>query len=229
MAAAPGTKGPVDNAMNKPHKKKAPPSDPVIPRGEGISSLPPTAQKFLRAARRLLRQGGFDALRLEAIANEAGENRALIRYYFGGKDGLVAALVDTLTHDATLELVRRCEVLPQGDERVRVYLDQARHLVEDADSFLTFYDVLPHGIRDPELRPRIADLYSWYREINERCLGLQRSSRDEQRLSALAMIVLATVDGLALQCLLDPGLDVKPAFRLLESIVDEEVSYTAEF
>ncbi len=229
MSAASSAKGSADGAKNKPRKKKPPPAEPIIPRGEGISSLPPTAQKFLRAARRLLHQGGFDALRLEAIANEAGENRALIRYYFGGKDGLVAALVDTLTHDATIELVSRCEELPRGDERVHVYLEQVRHLVEDSESFLTFYDVLPHGIRDPELRSRIADLYTWYREINKRCLGLQGSSRDEKRLSALAMIVLATVDGLALQCLLDPGLDVKPAFQLLESIVDEEVSYTAEF
>lgn len=227
-AASKGNK-PNGSIKSTPRTKKPIPTEPVIPRGEGISSLPPTAQKFLRAARRLLREGGFDALRLEAIANEAGENRALIRYYFGGKDGLVAALVDTLTHDATLELVSRCEELPQGDERVHVYLEQVRHLVEDSDSYLTFYDVLPHGIRDPELRSRIADLYTWYREINKRCLGLQRSLRDDKRLSALAMIVLATVDGLALQCLLDPSLDVKPAFQLLESIVDEEISFSSEF
>lgn len=227
-AASKGNK-PNGNVKATRRTKKPIPTESVIPRGTGISSLPPTAQKFLRAARRLLREGGFDALRLEAIANEAGENRALIRYYFGGKDGLVAALVDTLTHDATLELVARCEELPQGDERVHVYLEQVRHLVEDSDSFLTFYDVLPHGIRDPELRVRIADLYTWYRESNKRCLGLQRSVRHDKRLSALAMIVLATVDGLALQCLLDPSVDVKPAFQLLESIVDEEISFSSEF
>lgn len=195
-----------------------------IPRDGAVSTLPPTAQKFLRAARRLLRRGGYDALRLEAIANEAGENRALIRYYFGGKDGLVAALVDMLTHDATVALVKRCEALPQGSERVHTYLENVRSLVEDRDSFLTFYDVLPHAVRNPDLRQRIADLYVWYREINERCLGVDTSSREYHHLSALAMIVLAAVDGLAVQVLLDPDLDVKPAFDFLESIVAQEVA-----
>lgn len=200
-----------------------------IPRNGAVSSMPPTAQKFLRAARHRLYEGGFDALRLEAIANEAGENRALIRYYFGGKDGLIAALVDMLTHDATVSLVERCEALPKGDERVHVYLDTVRGLVEDRDSFLTFYDVLPHAARDPELRRRIADLYTWYRDINERCLGVNRDSKDYKRLSALAMIVLAAVDGLAVQVLLEPDLDVRGAFSLLESIVAEEVEFTGSF
>lgn len=207
----------------------AAPAPLPIPRNDTVSSLPPTAQKFLKAARKLLYEGGYDALRLEAIANEAGENRALIRYYFGGKDGLIAALVDMLTHDATVSLVKRCEALPKGDERVHAYLDNVRGLVEDRDSFLTFYDVLPHAVRDPDLRRRIADLYTWYREINERCLGVNRESKDYKRLSALAMIVLAAVDGLALQVLLEPDLDVKTAFTLLESIVAEEVEFTAEF
>lgn len=210
-------------------------AEPVIPRAQDISELPPTAQKFLLASRRLLQDGGFDALRLEAIANEAGENRALIRYYFGGKDGLIAALVDMLTHDSTVELVERCEELPQGDERIHVYLDRVRRLVEDSESFLTLYDILPHAVRDDGLRERIADLYKWYREINERCLGVQRaaqekrSAKEHRRMSALAMIVLATVDGLALQCLLEPELDVKPAFEVLESILDEEISFSSEF
>ena len=200
-----------------------------IPRNGAVSSLPPTAQKFLRAARNLLYEGGFDALRLEAIAKEAGENRALIRYYFGGKDGLIAALVDMLTHDATVSLVGRCEALPKGDERVHAYLDNIRGIVEDRDSFQTFYDVLPHASRDEQLRARIADLYVWYREINERCLGVNREAKDYRRLSALAMIVLAAVDGLAVQVLLQPDLDVKAAFSLLESIVAEEVEFTGEF
>ena len=201
----------------------------VIPRNGTVSILPPTAQKFLLAARHLLYEGGFDALRLEAIAKEAGENRALIRYYFGGKDGLISALVDMLTHDATVSLVNRCEALPKGDERVHAYLDDARGLVEDRDSFLIFYDVLPHAVRDPELRERIADLYDWYRQVNERCLGVDPESADYKRLSALAMVVLAAVDGLAVQVLLDPGLDIRPAFSLLESIVAEEVEFTEEF
>ena len=44
--------------------------------------------------------GGFEALKLSAIAREAGESKASIGYHFGNKDGLVTALVDSLAHDA---------------------------------------------------------------------------------------------------------------------------------
>ena len=48
----------------------------------------PGAQALVDAARRLLARGGYDALRLEAIAAESGQNKAMIRYWFGDKAGL---------------------------------------------------------------------------------------------------------------------------------------------
>ena len=45
--------------------------------------LPPTAQRLLDAAHRLLVRSGYNSLSVEAIGREAGENKALIRYYFG--------------------------------------------------------------------------------------------------------------------------------------------------
>ena len=65
-----------------------------------MEALPRTAQRILAAARRLLVRDGFTALTLSAIADEAQESKASIGYHFGNKDGLVAALVDSLTHDA---------------------------------------------------------------------------------------------------------------------------------
>ena len=61
--------------------------------------LPPTAQRLLEAARRLLARSGYNSLSVEAIGREAGENKALIRYYFGSKNGLIIALVDWLVSD----------------------------------------------------------------------------------------------------------------------------------
>jgi AcrR family transcriptional regulator len=193
---------------------------PAISRDEYLSSLPEVKRNLLEAARRLFAQGGFHSLRLDAIAREAKENKAMIRYYFGDKDGLVSAVVESLIHDASLKLVQQAEALPLGDQRVHVYLKGSREIAEDAEQRTSLFDVLPEALREEEFRKQLADLYQWYREINERCLGVKPEMPNYQRLSALAMLVLAATDGLAIQASLDPEkVDIGPAFELLELVV----------
>ena len=184
--------------------------------------LPPGALALLEAAKRLLMDRGFDALRLEAIAREAGVNKAMIRYYFGDKAGLVAALVDLLLHDATEALVTSTEALPRGDARVHTHVVGTRRLL-DAPEVMAFFDVLPHALRDEALRRRIADLYVWYREMNIRCLGGDDSlptSGGHEGMShdaALAALFVAAIDGLAIQAALAPeGFDLGACLEALE-------------
>lgn len=184
--------------------------------------LPPGALALLEAAKRLLMDRGFDALRLEAIAREAGVNKAMIRYYFGDKAGLVAALVDLLLHDATEALVTSAEALPRGDARVHTHVVGTRRMME-APEFMAFFDVVPHALRDEELRRRIADLYVWYREMNIRCLGGDDPSPPTiapgamSRSAALASLFVAAIDGLAIQAALAPnGFDLGACLEVLE-------------
>ena len=75
------------------------------------------------AAQRLLAGGGFEALRLSAIAREAGESKASIGYHFGNKAGLVTALVDSLMHDSNRSLIEETLSVPAGEARVRALID----------------------------------------------------------------------------------------------------------
>ena len=145
-----------------------------LSRDEYLSSLPEVKRNLLEAARRLFAQGGFPSLRLDAIAREANENKAMIRYYFGDKDGLVSALVESLIHDATLTLVQQAEALPLGDrERAHVYLMGAREIADNPEQRASLFEVLPEALRNEKFRVQLADLYRWYREMNERCLGVR--------------------------------------------------------
>ena len=164
-------------------------------------------------------RGGFEALRLEAIAREAGVNKAMIRYYFGDKAGLVGALVDDLLHGATEGLVANAEALPRGEERVHAYIQSTRELME-MPGFMDFFDVLPHALRDDGLRARIAALYDWYREMNTRCFDLPGNGIDRRQTAAVAALVVAAVDGLAIQAALAPGgFDVTEPLAALEAAV----------
>ena len=92
-------------------------------------------------------------------------------------------------------------------------------MTADADGFLAFFDLLPHVIRDERLRKRLAALYEWYYKMNVEWLGLAERVRPENREQYIALmsLMVATVDGLALQAALRPkGFDLERSFSVLE-------------
>ena len=200
-----------------------------LARGEGLpepllledpmEALAPTAQRLLAAAQRLLTSGGFEALKLSAIARAAGESKASIGYHFGNKAGLVTALVDSFAHDANRGLIEDTGELPKGEERIHALIDGETRIAADAESYQSFFEVLPHALRDEDLRERVAALYDGYRETVLRCLDASDPAAKEQ-LRPFAMLMIAIVDGLAIQHVLDPDVaDVAAATDLWERLV----------
>jgi AcrR family transcriptional regulator len=181
-------------------------------------SLPETAKKLLEAARRLLLAGGFEALRLDAIAAESGKNKASIKYYFGNKDGLILAILDSLDYQDCLALAEHTRGTA-GEERLQRYVEGQTRLAADEEGFLVFFDLLPHVIRDERLRKRVAALYEWYYKMNVEWLGLAERVRPEnrERYIGFVSLMVAVVDGLALQAALKPkGFDLEHSFSALE-------------
>ena len=200
-----------------------------LARGEGLpepllledpmEALAPTAQRLLAAAQRLLTSGGFEALKLSAIARAAGESKASIGYHFGNKAGLVTALVDSFAHDANRGLIEDTGELPKGEERIHALIDGETRIAADAEAYQSFFEVLPHALRDEDLRERVAALYDGYRETVLRCLDASDPAAKEQ-LRPFAMLMIAVVDGLAIQHVLDPDVaDVAAATDLWERLV----------
>jgi AcrR family transcriptional regulator len=200
-----------------------------LARGEGLpepllledpmEALAPTAQRLLAAAQRLLASGGFEALKLSAIAREAGESKASIGYHFGNKAGLVTALVDSFAHDANRGLIQEAAALPSRAERIHALIDGETRIAADAEAYQSFFEVLPYAMRDQDLRERVAALYEGYRDTVTRCLDAADPTAKEQ-LRPFAMLMIAIVDGLAIQHGLDPErADVAAATALWERLV----------
>jgi AcrR family transcriptional regulator len=181
-----------------------------------LATLSPSAQKLLRAARRLLVRKGFDALRWEAIAREARVQKSMIRYYFGDTVGLLRALLRLVIQDATMWLVEQSEQLPEGPARIHAHLQGMKQLIRNPQ-FLSFFDIVPKAFRDEKLRPPMAELYRWVRDINLRCFGVPVNETNVKELEAVASLFVAASAGIAIQAALDPeGYDPEPAFRELE-------------
>jgi AcrR family transcriptional regulator len=192
-----------------------------------IDALPPVARTILDAARRLLAEGGYEALTLSAVAEEADEPKASIGYYFGSKDGLLVALVDSLVHEANRALLDETERLPMGEQRLHALIDGEVRIADDVETFRSFFAILPYVLRDERLRERVGALYEGYRETVLRCVTAADDD-DELRRGMLpfAMLMIAIVDGLAIQHGLDPdGVDVRAAVELWERLARD---YLAE-
>jgi TetR/AcrR family acrAB operon transcriptional repressor len=185
-----------------------------------LAAMPPVARALVEAAHRLLTEKGFRALSLEAIAREAGENKAMVRYYFGDKDGLLAALVDSLIRDNQVAVNAEMRALRPGPARIHTWTDGLRRVAADTDSFYALFNLVPHILESGRLRPRIADLYDWYRSLNiEACLP--EAQEGDRAAVGLGALLTAVVDGIALQALLDPDdFDPSEAFRTLGDMVE---------
>ena len=167
--------------------------------------LPPTAQRLLAAARRLLARSGYNSLSVEAIGREAGENKALIRYYFGSKDGLLVALVDELVSEAIWQARQRLSALPAQQEGADLVVEVARTLPTDTDAYRLFFDLLPRLLEKPIMARKLADLYRIHRELNIQALWAGRATEAPDVVQDLAALTVALTDGLAVQLLAEPG------------------------
>jgi TetR/AcrR family transcriptional regulator, regulator of biofilm formation and stress response len=193
-----------------------------IPVEDPTPQLAPTARRLLDAAVRVLDRDGYRGLTYEAIGREAGENGALIRYYFGGKAGLISAAVDFVLYSEATELVAILGEAPAGKERRETLFRKHRRVVTEIPTYQRFYELIPNVLRDPDLRPKLRDLMRWYRALDAWALrGEDADPPDDARTERLSYLTVAVLDGLALQVQAEPELDVGPIFDLWEEFVLE--------
>ena len=196
-----------------------------VPFENPVSSLPQTAQKILAAARKLLIEGGYEAMTLENVAGEAGVNKASIRYNFGNKAGLVTAVLDAYIHDECLRLVATMKDVPP-EQVVATAMSGMRNMLVEADNFQGYFDILPHAFREPELRERMLALYKWWYLQNLAWLGLRDVPDVEQNetLVGLGELVCAVIDGLCIQAGLQPeGFDMGRALRVFGLLLEQSM------
>jgi len=181
--------------------------------------MPATAEKLLRAARRIVLKKGYSALSTAAVGEEANEHGSLIYYYFGSKAGLVAALVDSLVEEP--DLIGRARVSAVRDARHRLdeLLKEQEAVAAAREDFRLFYELLPLILRNKVLRERIATEYASARAYDWQVLASAAGFTDEQT-RTLGVLTLSFVDGLGLHAALDPkGLDVHDAYEVWRDMV----------
>ena len=217
---------PDETGKPKGRPKSAPLPYPKGPMDEWLSDLSPTAHHILDAARELLLAKGYEALTLEAVALEAGEDKGTIARHFGSRAGLIQALFDDMGQGIYQQLEDKARAMPAGDERRHALVRSFGSLASDRQLTLGMFELAPHVIRDPVLRDRLAALYAWYLKLMREESGMAAAAagepgyEDRRDIETLATIVMAVIDGVSLQVSLDPAaVDVDRVFALVDLFV----------
>ena len=186
-----------------------------------LSSLPETARNLLIAAKEILADAGFEALTLKSVSERAGENKAMVSYYFDNKAGLIAAVLDSVIHDEYLDSLRRMKKVAPG-RRLQCLVEEMRRMDAAVEDFEVFFELLPHVLRDELLRRRLAMLFRWYWKMKLDWLGAGdgAAALADPDLLGLAQLLSAVIDGLAIQAAVDPDYDLSNPYRVLTRLLE---------
>ena len=155
------------------------------------------------------------------MSERAGENKAMVSYYFDNKAGLVAAVLDSVIHDEYLASLDRMKDVAPG-ERIPRLIEEMRRMAGSGEDFQVFYELLPHVMRDEVLRRRMALLFRWYWKMKLEWLGVRdgASGLADPDLLGVAQLLSAVIDGLAIQVAVEPDVDLANPYRVLARMLE---------
>jgi AcrR family transcriptional regulator len=195
------------------------PAEGEVPSQVDVSDHP-TARRMIAAARRILSRDGFSALTLEAVSAEAEVNKAATRYYFGGKQGLVEAVIREIVLDECADA--RAPAIPNATpaKRVDAFIARTRRVATDAESFSGFFEVLPQVRKSDATKREFMQLYEQWFAWNVEWLGLAGSDLSLETRRGLGMLMAAVVDGLAVQeTIFEPAYDPEHCLSLFRQVL----------
>jgi AcrR family transcriptional regulator len=174
---------------------------------------------------------GYRGLTLRAVAAEADVYADSIRYYFGGKRGLVEAVSLNISHDLSVLLMESVKSIKDEHERVQAMADVGRRIAEDTRSYRAYWELLPEILSDSEWTKREAEDYEWCRKLYAHYTPRSAVDFDDlpdpERAHRLTSLMVAVVDGLALQKAMDPDrVDLPAVFALWAELLSPAVDET---
>lgn len=181
----------------------------------------PTRQRLLRAAAELIAELGWGRVTTRAIAERAGLPHGTVSYHFRGKQELLSeAAVTTVERAFSREELQQlgsvADVLRVTAARV-TDLDAVDPVLSDLAQ-----EVMLEARRDRALRDSMAAMA---REFRRLLAELVRAEQERGAIagdappSGLATLIVAAGDGLFLNAVLDPELDVAEALDALRTLL----------
>jgi AcrR family transcriptional regulator len=167
-----------------------------------------TRERLLTAARGVFARSGFHGASVEEIASEAGFSTGALYSNFDGKEDLFLVLMEREIDEHARELAEAVEQRASMSERATGGARQWMAMIDrEPELLLLFMEFWAYGVRDPEVRPKVALRFAQMREVLTRLIADGVREFDlELAIPAehLAVAIDALADGIARQRLADP-------------------------
>src|SRR5690349_1928931 len=169
-----------------------------------------TRSRLIAAAADLFARKGFHAVSAEAVADAADRTTGALYNHFGGKDGLLLALVEQWLNESAARILAGVEEATDLDGRLRaLWSDSVAAQQADSELWLLLeFELWLHGARNAEFADRLAARYADRRR--NLAVPLQAWAKDEglgklRHPERTAGLVIALLLGTAMQQRLDPS------------------------
>jgi AcrR family transcriptional regulator len=167
-------------------------------------------EQLLIAARRLLEEQGYAHITARDLVAASDTNLASIGYHFGSKAALLNAAIEASFEDWATQLADYVMSDPAATPLQRAsatWVAALERLPERHSILQAYVEALAQALRVPELRAQLAEHYRRARTMVAALVAASLGDgvdADDPRCRAVATLVIAACDGLALQSLLDP-------------------------
>jgi AcrR family transcriptional regulator len=163
--------------------------------------------RLIDAALELLATKGYARTTARELVGASGASLASISYHFGSKDALLEEAIeiafDRWTDEVT-RIVRAEEGTPS--ERLARGLAEVLHAYErNRPALVAFVEALAQVERSAEIKRRLADYYERTRRMLGELIEEQADALEGIDARSAGSLLLAIVDGLIVQYLLDPA------------------------
>ncbi|MEK6228026.1 MAG: TetR/AcrR family transcriptional regulator [Actinomycetota bacterium] len=157
-------------------------------------------ERLLEAGLEVLKADGYAGLTTAKVAARSGENKALISYHFGSKQGLVAAAGREVSESITVEVLEGLKGNESVEQLVRNVV-AALWRVMDRDERLArlYFDLAAVSVVEPAVRAVMRGMKDVWRNVLAERLVTAADGPPPQRADAGAVFVIAGLEGLMLE------------------------------
>ena len=157
-------------------------------------------ERILEAAYEVLKRDGYAGMTTAKVAAASGQNKALIPYYFGSKQGLVAAVARRVSETITDEVLGQVGEPGSPRELVEATVEGLwRAMDRDAGLLRVYFDLSSQAVVESEVGGIMIEMKQGHRAILRELLrGLGLGHRPAQ-LDGIAIFIIAGLEGLSLE------------------------------
>jgi TetR/AcrR family transcriptional repressor of bet genes len=155
-------------------------------------------ERILESCLEVLKADGYAGLTIAKVAARAGDNKALVSYHFGSKQGLVAAAARELGETITSEIVAGIGRAGSVRRVVTGMLDAVWTLLErDARLARVYFDLNSVSVVEGEVRGVLREVKDGWRRVAAELL--RDAGLPPARAETAAVMLIAGAEGLSLE------------------------------